>query len=233
MKNISRIKFLVSNLRGLNTIFYDIGCDHGKIGFEILKENATSKVVFCDISKINLDKAKMLLNRNNDFLIRCDFINCYGVPSDALATGIGLVFGLGGETIIDILNDNKSNLKEFYLQPATSVVKLRKYLNNNGFEILSDYNFMANNNFYDLIHVVKNDNCTELTEEELFLGKDNICRCDAEYINYLTKEFDNLVKVLAKFNNNVVQYNLQNDKIKDYVIKYNLIKRKLEGEKSV
>ncbi|MBQ8749150.1 MAG: SAM-dependent methyltransferase [Clostridia bacterium] len=233
MKLSNRIKFLLNEIHFTNkTTFCDIGCDHGIIGFELLKANSTLKVVFCDISASSLEKARKLCKDNKICSERIDFINCDGVPKEAKNTDVGLIFGLGGETIVDILSKNQK-IQEFYLQPTTSVYELRKYLNDSNFTILKDYLFYDGSKYYNFIHIKKNKSPNHLNDEELLFGKDNIGRNDSEYLNFLKKEFANIRKVLAKTDGNVLKYNIDSDKIKIYHKKFKLIASRLKGDNDV
>ncbi|MGN1227722.1 MAG: tRNA (adenine(22)-N(1))-methyltransferase TrmK [Christensenellales bacterium] len=319
MKLSKRIQFLLNNIEDCCATYFDIGCDHGKIGLELLKRNTTSKVVFCDISLKNLNKAKELCNLNFIDNKRALFINCDGIPNMSeiidlqknasnineidntnstninllnnddvsnnnatnninisnhknqinnmqatndtnnniavniindnainiandnatynkgdnknLTNCIALIFGLGGETISQILKNNKNeSIKEFYLQPATSTIKLREYLNGNNFRIIKDYVFKCGELYYDFIHIVASTTKEYLSKEQIMFGKDNLGRKDEEYINYLKIEYDNLSKVLAKIDNSMLQYNVVADKIAKYKEKILLIKNQLKGE---
>ena len=270
MKLSSRIKFLVKEIlcgNGFNNadakegvVYYDIGCDHGKIGCELLNKNATCKVVFCDISQINLNKAKLctssLLGKNflndseransdkmvNKLEQRCAYVCCDGVPnfhfnSEKRTYNIGLIFGLGGEAIKNIIKKD-SRIKEFYLQPTTSVLELREYLYNACFIVIKDYLFSDGKKFYDFIHIKrrilnkngKNENKIYYKTEEKLLGKDNFMRKDKVFQVFLTKQKHNLDKVLAKTSKSMLQLNIDESKIKTYNALYELICNQIEGE---
>lgn len=267
MKLSNRIKYLIKEVLqdsqqaqmedGTKVCYYDIGCDHGKVGCELLKENATCKVAFCDISEVNLDKAKCCILqlckdgilKHEDcedsfkyFMNRSSFYCCNGVPkilnkcNDSKLKNIGLIFGLGGETIKNIIqNDNSIN--EFYLQPATSLIELREFLYNGHFKIYKDYLFCDGKNFYDFIHIERlNKNANEfkliksVKLDEKLLGKDNLGRKDCDYQRFLIKQKHNLGKVLAKTNKNMLQLNVDKEKIETYRYMYDLINRQIEGE---
>ena len=63
----------------------DIGCDHGLSGYNILQKNATVKVVFSDISKIN----SLISLVPKTFL---NSLNCASVRWSK-ATSISIFFG--------------------------------------------------------------------------------------------------------------------------------------------
>ena len=229
--NISkRIKLIVNQIdKRLNATYYDIGCDHGLIGYEILQRDTTNKVVFCDILDVNLNKAKVLCESNKNICERSLFCLSNGVPDDAKSDGIGLIFGLGGETIIDILKNNIS-LSEFYLQPLTSKYKLRNLLVSNNYEVINDVKLFYDKYNIDLIHIKKANTKSFLSDKELILGKDNINRRDDIYLEYLRKEYNNLTFVLALMGKNMLKSNACQSKYEYFKKKYNLINEILEGE---
>ncbi len=271
MKLSKRIKFLLNEMSydcasefencEQEVVYYDIGCDHGKIGCGLLDKNATCRVVFCDISQTNLDKAKLCVRNMftdevlknyeqnckenqslNNLEQRCEFICCDGVPKffnnkNKRTYNIALIFGLGGETIKSIVQkDNIIN--EFYLQPTTSVLDLREYLYSENFEIVKDFLFSDSKNFYNFMHIKRKlykEDC-KITDknqykiEEKYLGKGNFMRKDNEYQKFLIKQKYNLDKVLAKADENMIQLNIDKNKIKLYKFMYNLICNQIEGE---
>ena len=271
MKLSKRIKFLLNEMLydyatkfggcEKEVVYYDIGCDHGKIGCELLNRNATCRVVFCDISQTNLDKAKLCVRNMftdemlenyeqnckenqslNNLEQRCEFICCNGVPrfcnkKNKKTYNIGLIFGLGGETIKSIIQKDDI-INEFYLQPTTSVLELREYLYSEDFEIVEDYLFNDGKNFYDFMYIKRKlykDDCKIIDKnqykiEEKYLGKDNFMRKDNEYQKFLIKQKHNLGKVLAKADENMIQLNIDKNKIKSYKFMYNLICNQIEGE---
>lgn len=227
MEKVKRINYLVSNIRKNCNLYYDIGCDHGKIGLELLKQSATVKVVFCDLSQINLNKAKLLI-KSNKFLSRANFVVADGVPKNA-KNGIGLIFGLGGETIIHILEQNKG-LTEFYLQPNSSIISLRQYLDFSKYEIKEDFVFCDGKSFYTFMHIVINEAKKHLNEDEILLGHGNLNRKDVVFMEYLEKELQYLTKALAKIGDNMLQLNVDNKKIELFKRRKTLIARFLKGE---
>ena len=264
MKLSNRIKYLIKEILKdsqqektkdeVNVCYYDIGCDHGKVGCELLKEDATCKVAFCDISEVNLDKAKLCVLKlyeskafkgedwPKNLKNRICFYRCDGVPKNLKERKgetfkkIGLIFGLGGEAIKNIIQKDKL-INEFYLQPATSLIELRKFLYNGCFKIYKDYLFCDGKNFYDFIHV---ERCNEVIDkskmvkcvnfDEKLFGKDNLGRKDFDYQRFLIKQKHNLSKVLAKTNKNMLQLNVDKEKIETYKYMYDLINRQIEGE---
>ena len=229
MKISKRVSKIINSINVVkNTTYYDIGCDHGIIGYQLLKTFATIKVVFCDISAHNLNKARQLCLSDSTLINRCEFINCDGVPQNAKLGNIGLIFGLGGESIIEILQKN-NQIEEFYLQPVTSTIALRKYLSQNGYHIIVDVLLFDGKKYYDFIHIIKTSQNEELSIDELIWGKSNIYRMDEEFTNYLKKEKNNLEKVLAMIDIDMLEYKNNVEKFDILKTKYDKILQLLEG----
>ena len=232
MKISKRIKILLDSVDVNGKIIYDIGCDHGIVGYNLLCRDATCRVVFSDISSLNLEKAMQLCGNDNNVNSRAKFIQCNGVPKCANKDGVGLVFGLGGISIIKILQENE-NLTELYLQPTTSIFELRDYLYGNNYEIVSDKTYFYNGVNLDIIHIKKSNNCGDFSFEMVALGKDNLGRCDDEYKKYLQKQLVYLSNMLAKVDVNMLNYNVDTLKIEKYRKRYNLISKMIKGDYDV
>ncbi len=175
--------------------FADIGCDHGYISMAVVKSGKAEKVFFSDISKKCLAKAELLLEK---------YVKegrAFGVVSNGFEklplVDCALIAGMGGEEILSILKSASTLPEKMVLQPMKNSDKLRVFLVEKGYKILSDFTFKSDGKFYDLILVEKGKD--QLTKEEIFFGRTNLFERPDSFIekweeklkeinNYLSRE---------------------------------------------
>ena len=161
-----RIKELI-NLCGKHKVYADIGCDHGYITLELLKQNKAEKVYAVDIHSKSLDKTKILLEENKlesnaEFIVSDGFTKLYNNAKSSIDCAV--IAGIGGKETIKILQQYQPN--HLVLQPMKNVYELRIFLVNNGYFIEKDYLFKEKNKFYDFISCKKGES-QQLTTLEL------------------------------------------------------------------
>lgn len=117
----------------------DIGTDHGYVPLLLLRDGISPKVIMSDISDGSLSKAianfKLVGLEIDDSCFRTgDGIRTvdYGEVDDII------IAGLGGKTIVEILDDDIEKTKSFkrlILQPRNNAGELRWYLYSKGYKI--------------------------------------------------------------------------------------------------
>lgn len=165
----------------------DIGCDHGYVCAELILSNKCDKVIATDISGRSLGKAIRF----------CDSLNINSYISFREGDGFNVIYkqdkvkqavisGMGGMEIIKILENNPFKLKKFILQPMRDTVKLREYLIDNNFKIVTDYIIFEDGIFYNVLKVTKGR--TNLKPLEIYFGKDNFETNTKVFKEYLLTE---------------------------------------------
>lgn len=189
---LRKVKYLISERR-----VADIGCDHGKLVYDLFLNDMIDYAFVSDISEPSLSKAvKLLSSKGYNF----DY---------AVADGLGgikpeydikqaVIAGMGGLEIIKILSVNNTNLKKFVLQPQNNELKLKKYLIKNGYQILTDTIVRERHMFYNIMAVEKTDKIQKLNEFELRFGESNFAgNMDfLEYLNYLNVKYTAMLKTM-------------------------------------
>ncbi len=174
--------------------FADVGCDHGYIAKAMLDEKKCKKVIISDISQKCLDKATNLLS---------SYIKS-GKAESVLSNGFqnikfcdqALIAGMGGEEIISIIKDSKFLPKTLILQPMKNVDKVRQFVVEKGYKILTDYVFFAEEKYYDLLVLTIGKDC--LTEDEIEFGRTNLIKRNKAFIDRLNLQIKTLEKISKK-----------------------------------
>lgn len=163
----------------------DIGADHGYLSIFIEKTKDPEKIIACDInekpllssiSNIKKTDCKKIETRLSDGL--------ENIKSDEVDTVI--IAGMGGEVISGIIqraNWLKSNKYTLLLQPMTAAVLLRRYLYQNGFEIVFEKAVSDAGKIYSVIKAQYSGAPATVNEAFFYYGKLNPTeKTDADYI---------------------------------------------------
>ncbi len=176
--------------------FSDVGCDHGYIAKAMLDSGKTKLSIISDVSKACLTKAERLL----DGYVKDGRAKSFVSDGfDALPkTEVSLVAGMGGEEIIKILSNAQKKEKlsnTLVLQPMKNVDKVRIFICQLGYKILTDVCFCAGGKFYDLIVCTVGKDC--LTPDEIEFGRTNILERSEDFLHRIEKEICTKRKLLS------------------------------------
>lgn len=155
---------------------YDIGSDHAYLPVSLLLDGKIPFAYICDVARGPLSKAD-------------ETVKAYGVGEKCrlcLSDGMNSVdvvppcdisiAGMGGEliaSIIDACPDVKDPEIRLVLQPMTRGEELRRYLSENGFEILHE-NTVFEGKYYTVISCRYTGNKYGLSPSELLLGRSGV-----------------------------------------------------------
>ncbi len=190
MKKTKRILELLELVPSESNIVFDVGCDHGILSALMVSTGKAKSVYASDISEKSLEKtinlAKKLKMEDKIKCVVSDGLNSFDktIKSDCI-----VIAGMGGNEIVKILTniEDFTNYKSFLLQPAQDFYILRRYLSDNGFEIIKDEIIEDRGKFYSNILCCKSTNSQTLTNVQCHFGK--FCDQDIsvdfnEFVNY-------------------------------------------------
>ena len=195
----------IANLVDKNNIIADIGTDHGYIPVYLLKNNIVKYAIAADINKGPLDNAKkeIMLNKlENKIDLRL------GSGLTVIKEGEAdeaIIAGMGGVLISDIIETSKKvamSLKKIILQPMQASDELRKYLYENGYEIVDETLAKEDFRLYEII-VVKYTGESKKIEDEIFyeVGKKLVDKKDPLVYEFIEKKIKSYENVLIKLEN--------------------------------
>ncbi|UWD47782.1 class I SAM-dependent methyltransferase [Clostridioides difficile] len=160
-----KIASLVSNGKKIA----DIGTDHGYIPVYLLKEERVPFAVLADVNKGPLDNARKEVIQNN-ILEKVDLRLGSGI--EVLEIGEVeevIIAGMGGILISELLEAKKEvahSVEKLILQPMQAQEELRRYLLNNGYEILKEVLVREDFRIYEII-VAKYTGKNTIIEDEI------------------------------------------------------------------
>ncbi|MBO5906726.1 MAG: SAM-dependent methyltransferase [Clostridia bacterium] len=164
-------------------LFADIGTDHAYLPIFLLKEGKIDHAIASDINEGPLSKARENV-ASAGLSDKVDFFLCDGARAlcDSGATDYA-VCGMGGELIADIIRSAehlKSDGVRLILQPMTREGHLRRFLYENGFDILSETYSYDSGKYYVTLCSHYTGTPVSLSESEYALGREGIPRINSE-----------------------------------------------------
>ncbi len=184
----ARLECVLSYVRTGSRI-YDIGSDHGYLPCELISRGVCEKAVVTDVNKGPLKRGKLTFAERG-LSDRAEFYLTDGLsgldfgelPSDVA------VCGMGGELIAAILDARRDVWEKdihFILQPMTKSEILRRYLFENGFDILSEKAVCEGDKTYVIICAVYNGAVNAYNETDIHFGKrESVIYCPETAVLY-------------------------------------------------
>ncbi len=167
-----RMKTVYDVLRSGVTVC-DVGTDHAIIPIELILSGKTDKCIITDISAPSLDKGVKNAQKagcKNKITEYCTN-GTLGVPFDEQMDFI--MAGMGGELISQIIEQDirlKNERYRFALNPMSKAEELRKYLAQNGFEVIKEVKTESFDRIYPVINCKYTAKPYDLTSNIHLLG---------------------------------------------------------------
>ena len=144
-----RLNKISSHIKGKRMA--DIGTDHGLVPIFLIENKIVDYAIAADISKPSLQKAIDLAKEKN---IERDARLGDGMevlnPEDGIETVV--IAGMGGVLIGEILSASEiSKNVRLILQPMQGAKELRKYLFENGYEIIDEDVVFEDDRYFEII----------------------------------------------------------------------------------
>ncbi|MBQ6631286.1 MAG: SAM-dependent methyltransferase [Romboutsia sp.] len=184
----------------------DIGTDHGYIPVYLLNKGHVDFAILADVNKGPLENARSEV-RHNNLSDKVDLRLGSGIEVlNENEVDEVIIAGMGGILISELLEAKKNvahSLDKLILQPMQAQDELRKYLLNNGYEILDEVLVKEDFRIYEII-VAKYTSVNTVVEDDIYY----------EVGKKLIENKDSLV----------------NELIDKKIFMYNSILKKLEGK---
>jgi len=189
-----RIEEIINLLDRCNTLA-DIGCDHGYVAVEAIKREIANKVFAVDINFHPLFKAKELSKKEN-VDDKIEFLLGNGFDPIEEEVDEAVIAGMGAENICSILSEAKDRISNttLILQPMKDIELLRKWLFENGFDILKEKVVKDKNRFYVIIKSTFLLDKISFTDKDIYIGRYIIDRTEEGY-EFLLKIKEKMQKI--------------------------------------
>lgn len=150
----------VADLISPGLIVCDIGCDHAYLPIYLMQHKIAKAVIATDVNEGPLYKAAENI-RMFDLSDVIDLRLCYGLKLiDESEAQCIVMAGMGGNLMIDIINESKDVFfaaSEVILQPQSDISRVRHYLEDNGFLIISESMVYEDYKYYQMMKAKKGE----------------------------------------------------------------------------
>ena len=168
MKNSQRLQQIDSMITRQYDHIWDCCCDHGLLGYLLLRRDATRTVHFVDVVEPLIAEVEAKLQRfftlgfpEHAWQVHCTDVTQLQVSSAALANAnskhLMVIAGVGGDLLIDLVSAlvkaNPGQNMEFLLCPVLHNYKVREALVDMQFGLINEHLVCENNRFYEVMHV--------------------------------------------------------------------------------
>lgn len=147
----------------------DIGCDHGYVAIELIRNNTCKKVIAMDINRGPLERAKGNI-RNYGMQEAIETRLSDGAEALAPKEADGMICaGMGGRLVISILEQSCAlvrEMRQLILQPQSELDEVRKYLRENGYQIDAEDMILEDGKYYPMMRVLPVSDETKMRAEE-------------------------------------------------------------------
>ncbi|CEP80209.1 class I SAM-dependent methyltransferase [Paraclostridium sordellii] len=197
----------IASLVGKNKKIADIGTDHGYIPVYLLNNNKINYAILADVNKGPLENARKEVKHNkleNKVDLRLgsglDVLKINEVDEIIIA-------GMGGILISELLNvkkDVSQSVEKLILQPMQAQSELRKYLYNNGYEIINEVLVKEDFRIYEIIEAKYTGKNTVVTDDIYYeVGKKLIENKDDLLEEFLIKKINAYKGLLDKLDGKI------------------------------
>ena len=169
----------------------DVGTDHGYLPVSLLQQGRITAAIASDIGAEPLEHARRTAMQYG--VDGIDFRLCPGLSAIAPEeTDVIVIAGMGGETIMTILQDapwTKDGRHTLLLQPMTKTADLRRWMADNGYTFTDEHLVEDKGRLYPVLTVTGGKH-RALTEAEALCGV--LLADDPLYAAYLTEHITKL-----------------------------------------
>lgn len=196
MRISKRLK-AISNFISDNSNIIDVGCDHALLDIYLFNNKKNVKLIASDIKEGPLEQAKKNIEKYGCNDIKVKLGNGISTIEDYIDTIV--IAGMGGDTIIDILNSGKDkleNVKTIVISPQSEWGKTRKFICDLDFIIEDEIIVEDSNKFYLIIKFVKGRK--KYSNKELEYGPILLKNKSIEFKKYYNLLLEEKIKILKK-----------------------------------
>lgn len=157
-------------LEGNSKGIIDVGCDHALLDIYLLEKNDNLKLVASDLRESPLLKAKENIEKYS-FSNKIKIKLSYGIDDLEDYIDTVVISGMGTDTIIEILDKGKEDIKRInriVLSSNNKYEELREYMTSIGFKINKEQIVYSDKKYYIIIDFIKGN--IKYNKKELFFG---------------------------------------------------------------
>lgn len=175
----------------------DVGCDHALLDIYLLQNNENLKIIASDINEKPLKSARKNIEKYS-FLNKIEICQKDGIKEIDKEVDTVVISGMGMETIVEILNEGKNELKHIerlIISSNNKYVDLRKNVTKLGYKISYETIIYDEEKYYTIIEFTKGNK--KYSEKELYFGPVLLKNKDENFYNYY-RNIKNVKEMIKK-----------------------------------
>lgn len=193
---LSKRLISISNFIDDNSKVIDVGCDHALLDIYLFKNKKNISLIASDVRSGPLKQAKRNIDKYDcDIKVKLG----YGISTIESDVDTVVIAGMGGDTIVDILNNDSNllvNVEKMVLSPQSEWMKVRKVISSLGFYISNEILVEDGTKYYLIIEAKKG--YKDYNDLELEYGPLLLKNKSLEFLSYYKKVLAEERKVLEK-----------------------------------
>lgn len=179
----------------------DVGCDHALLDIYLLQNDNNLKIVASDNKELPLENARKNIEKYS-FLNKIEVCLKDGINNLDKEIDTVVISGMGCETIIDILNNDKEELNHInrlIISSNNKYPQLREEINKLGFIINNEKIVYEDDKYYVIIEFIKGNK--KYSKKELYFGPillNNKDKLFKEYYGFIKSKKEEVIKQVSK-----------------------------------
>lgn len=198
----------------------DVGCDHALLDIYLLQNNENLKIVASDNKELPLENAKKNIEKYS-FLNKIEVCLKDGINNIDKDIDTVVISGMGMETIVDILEKDKEELKHInrlIISSNNKYQELRKKINSYGYIINDERIVHEYGKYYIIIEFIKGKQ--KYSDKELYFGPILLNNKNEMFNNYYSFIRDKKIEIVN---------NLSEEKKQKFYSEIDLIKKEIKN----
>ena len=178
----------------------DVGTDHGYVPIYLCEKKRILAAVAMDVRRGPLERAEAHIREAG---LEAYIETRLSDGLEGLRAGEAhtvLIAGMGGPLTVRILSDGQEKLEgagELILQPQSEIAKVRRWLSENGYEIVREDTVLEDGKFYPMFRAVPGSPKEAYTEEEYRYGRPELQHSPDVWKEFLGKRLEEQKGILA------------------------------------
>lgn len=177
----------------------DVGCDHAYFPIEAVSRGYVEKSIASDNKVFPYESAlKNVEEASLTSKIQVKLLN--GLDELSPHQDLVSILGMGGILIREILSEaNLTDVRRLIMSPNSDAFILREFLEQNGWNIISEEFIKDHQKYYQIIISEKGD--MKLSSLEKRFGPLNLKQKNEDFVEYINKQIDKFELALSKVSN--------------------------------
>lgn len=193
---ISKRLQAISNFIEDNSNIIDVGCDHALLDIYLFRNKKNVNLIASDVKAGPLEQARRNIEK---YGCNIKVKQGFGISTSEEETDTIVIAGMGGDTIIDILEKDKDKLKnvnQMILSPQSEWKKVRSVVTSLEFYIADEKILEENHKYYVIIKFVKGKR--NYSKKELEFGPILLEKKEDTFIQFYQSLLKDKKQVLKK-----------------------------------